>query len=177
MKHAKPLLFLSSVAITTMNPAFGHGGEDHGAPPPPCRQAVELRTAATEEFEVVTLAVRRQRNWWCMSIRFAAKRTRGAGQGVEIGEAQAHRRANETPPGTYVRCDRARAASQTSADHQCVEAGDSVDLLSPRWIPQPRGHRVHTHGWSEWVIWEVSGSATVDTGILLPFAPKPARRD
>ena len=37
-----------------MNLAFGHGGEDHGAPPPPVAQVVEPRTAAaTEEFEVV----------------------------------------------------------------------------------------------------------------------------
>ena len=55
MKHAVAVALLS-VALTTMNPAFGHGGEDHGAPPPPVAQAVELRTAAaTEEFEVVTL--------------------------------------------------------------------------------------------------------------------------
>ena len=34
--------------------AFGHGGEDHGAPPPPVSPGVAPRAlAATEEFEVV----------------------------------------------------------------------------------------------------------------------------
>jgi hypothetical protein len=48
-----------------------------------------------------------------------------------------------------------------------VEAGESVDLL-PATLDTSASvaSEVHTHGWSEWVVWGISGALLLVTGIL-----------
>lgn len=164
MKHAVAVALLS-VALTTMNPAFGHGGEDHGAPPPPVAQAVELRTAAaTEEFEVVTLLEGKKLVVYV--DRFASNEPVAQAK-VEIEGAGLNGVANETTPGTYVLDVTAPLPPAKHPLTISVEAGDSVDLLSATLDTSASvATEVHTHGWSEWVIWGVSGALLLMTGIL-----------
>jgi len=164
VKHAVAVALLS-VALTTMNPAFGHGGEDHGAPPPPVAQAVELRTAAaTEEFEVVTLLEGKKLVVYV--DRFASNEPVAQAK-VEIEGAGLKGVATEAAPGTYVLDV---AAALPPARHPLtisVEAGDSLDLLTATLDTSTSVViEQHTHGWSEWLVWGVSGTLLLATGIL-----------
>ena len=153
MRHAVAVV-LFSVAFS----AFGHGGEDHGAPPPPVTQAVEPRAAAaTEEFEVVTSLEGKKLVVYV--DRFASNEpvVQGAGlKGV----------ASETTPGTYVLDV---ATPLPPAMHPLtisVEAGDSIDLLCATLDTTASvTTEVHTHGWREWVVWALPGALLLITGI------------
>lgn len=162
MKHAVALL---SVALTTMNPALGHGGEDHGAPPPPVAQAVEPRTAAaTEEFEVVTSLEGKKLVVYV--DRFASNEPVAQAK-VEIEGAGLTGVASETAPGTYVLDVTTPLPPAKHPLTISVEAGDSVDLLSATLdTSAPVVTEAHTHGWSEWVVWGISGALLLMTGIL-----------
>jgi hypothetical protein len=160
VKHAVAVA-LFSVAFS----AFGHGGEDHGAPPPPVTQAVEPRTAAaTEEFEVVTSLEGKKLVVYV--DRFASNEPVAQAK-VEIEGAGLKGVANETTPGTYVLDV---TTSLPPAKHPLtisVEAADSVDLLTATLDTSASGTKeVHTHGWSEWVVWGISGALLLVTGIL-----------
>ena len=160
MRHAVAVA-LFSVAFS----AFGHGGEDHGAPPPSVTQAVEPRAAAaTEEFEVVTSLEGKKLVVYV--DRFASNEPVAQAK-VEIEGAGLKGVASETAPGTYV-LDVATPLSP--AKHPLtisVEAGDSVDLLTATLDTSASvTNQVHTHGWSEWVVWALSGALLLVTGIL-----------
>ena len=160
MRHAVAVV-LFSVAFS----AFGHGGEDHGAPPPPVTQAVEPRAAAaTEEFEVVTSLEGKKLVVYV--DRFASNEPVVQAK-VEIEGAGLKGVASETAPGTYVLDV---ATPLPPAKHPLtisVEAGDSVDLLTATLDTSASvANVVHTHGWSEWVVWALSGVLLLVTGIL-----------
>ena len=73
----------------------------------------------------------------------------------------------ETTPGTYVLDF---ATTPPSAKHPLtisVEAGDSVDLRTATLDTSASVANVaHAHGWSEWVVWGISGALLLVTGIL-----------
>lgn len=165
MKHAVAVT-LFSVALTTMNPALGHGGEDHGAPPPPVTQAVEPRTAAaTEEFEVVTSLEGKKLVVYV--DRFASNEPVAQAK-VEIDGAGLKGLASETIPGTYVLDVTTPLPPAKYPLTISIEAGDSVDLLTATLDTSAAvATEVHTHGWSEWVVWGISGTLLLMTGILL----------
>lgn len=153
--------------------ALGHGGEDHGAPPPPLTQAVDPRAAAaTEEFEVV--ASLEGKKLVVYVDRFASNEPVVQAR-VEIEGAGMKGLASETAPGTYVL---GVAAAIPPARHPLtisVEAGDTVDLLSATLdTSAPVAKVAHTHGWSEWVVWILAGSVLLVTGSL--FAARRQKR-
>ena len=72
--------------------------------------------------------------------------------------------------------DIARVVGLDHGDH-IVGAGDSVDLLSATLDTSASvATEVHTHGWSEWVIWGVSGALLLMTGIPILFAVRRHKR-
>lgn len=160
MRHAVAVV-LVSIAFS----AFGHGGEDHGAPPAPVAQTVEPRTAAaTEEFEVV--ASLEGKKLVVYVDRFASNEPVAQAK-VEIEGAGLKGVATEAAPGTYVLDV---AAALPPARHPLttsVEAGDSLDLLTATLDTSTSVViEQHTHGWSEWLVWGVSGTLLLATGIL-----------
>lgn len=164
MKHAVAVALFSG-ALNVVTPAFGHGGEDHGAPPPSVTQAVEPRAAAaTEEFEVVTSLEGKKLVVYV--DRFASNEPVAQAK-VEIEGAGLKGVASETAPGTYVLDV---AIPLPPAKHPLtisVEAGDSVDLLTATLdTSAPVANVAHTHAWSEWTVWGISGALLLITGIL-----------
>lgn len=160
MKHAVAVV-LFSVAFS----AFGHGGEDHGAPPPPVAQAVEPRTAAaTEEFEVVT-SLEGQKLVVYVD-RFASNEPVAQAK-VEIEGAGLKGVASETAPGTYVLDVTTPLPPAKHPLTISIEADDSVDLLSATLDTSASvTTAVHTHGWSEWFVLGISGALFLIAGVL-----------
>ena len=135
--------------------AFGHGGEDHGAPPPALSQSVAPRaSAATADFEVV--AVLEDRKLLVYVDRFASNEpVAGARVEVDSDVVSAQGLASESSPGTYVI---QLAADFPAARHPLtisIETSDNADLLSLILdTSQPPGTAApHTHAWSEWAVW------------------------
>jgi hypothetical protein len=160
VKHAVAVA-LFSVAFS----AFGHGGEDHGAPPPPVTQAVEPRTAAaTEEFEVVTSLEGKKLVVYL--DRFASNEPVVQAK-VEIEGAGIKGVASETTPGTYILDVTTSLPPAKYPLTISVEAGDSVDLLTATLDTSASvTNQVHTHGWSEWGVWALSAALLLVAGIL-----------
>ena len=149
----RQLLAIALLAVAFS--AFGHGGEDHGAPPPPLSQgAVPRASAATDDFEVV--AALEARELVVYVDRFASNEpVAGAKVEVESDVGGVHGRASETSPGTYVI---QLAADFPAARHALtisIETSDNADLLSLILdTSQPPGTAApHTHAWSEWAVW------------------------
>lgn len=168
MRHA-----VAVVLLVIASAAFGHGGEDHGAPPVPVAQTVEPRTAAaTEEFEVV--ASLEGKKLVVYVDRFASNEPVTQAK-VEIEGAGLKGVATESAPGTYVLDV---AAALPPARHPLtisVEAGDSLDLLTATLDTSTSVViEQHTHGWSEWLVWGLSGALLLATGIL--FAVRRRKR-
>ena len=141
--------------------AFGHGGEDHDAPPPAVNQAVAPRAiASTDDFEVV--AVLEDKKLVIYVDAFASNEP-VANAKVEIDRAGLKGVAREAAPGTYV-VD--LAESLPNGKHGltiAIEAGDTADLLSATLdTSAPDQGEVHVHNWSERVIWIIA--------LLLAFA-------
>jgi hypothetical protein len=153
------------VLFTVAFSAFGHGGEDHGAPPPSVTQSVEPRAAAaTENFEVVTSL---EGNMLVVYVDRFASNEPVAQAKVEIEGSGLKGVASETSPGTYV-LDVATPLPR--AKHPLtisVEAGDSIDLLTATLDTSASViAEAHTHDWSEWLVWALSGALLLVTGIL-----------
>ncbi|MBI5900318.1 MAG: LPXTG cell wall anchor domain-containing protein [Rhodocyclales bacterium] len=168
MRHA-----VAIVLFTVTFSAFGHGGEDHGAPPPPVAQAIDPRAAAaTEEFEVVTSLEGKKLVVYV--DRFASNEPVAQAK-VEIEGAGLKGVASEMAPGTYVLDV---APSLPPAKHPLtisIEAGDTVDLLSATLDTSASVANVaHSHGWSEWIVWVLAGALLLLTGIL--FAARRRKR-
>lgn len=161
MRHA-----VAVVLLATAFSAFGHGGEDHGAPPAPVAQSVAPRAAAaSEEFEVV--AALDEKKLVIYVDRFASNEPVAEAK-VEVEGAGLQGMATETAPGTYVL---ALAAPLPPARHPLtisIEAGDSLDLLTATLDTSTAvAIEQHTHGFSEWLVWGLSGALLVAAGILL----------
>jgi len=146
--------------------ASGHGGEDHGAPPPAVTQSMPPRAvAATEEFEVV--AVLEDNKLIVYVDRFSSNAPVIKAK-VELEGAGLKGIAGETSPGVYV-MDVATAIPP--ARHPLtitVEAGDTADLLSATLdTSQSVVGEKHVHGWSEWIVWAIAGLLLLASGVLL----------
>lgn len=161
MKHAVALF---SVAFSATSSAFGHGGEDHGAPPPSVVQTVEPRTAAaTEEFEVV--ASLEGKKLVIYVDRFASNEPVAQAK-VEVEGAGLQGVAGETAPGTYILDVPTPLPPARHPLTISVEAGDSVDLLTATLDTSvAMTNEVHTHAWSEWLVWILSGALLLASGI------------
>lgn len=168
MKHVKQS-FLVTLAVFYL-PVWAGGdssdGHTHGEPAPlPVSQSVTPRAAAaTEEFEVVTSLEGKKLVVYV--DRFASNEPVAQAK-VEIESAVLKGVASETTPGTYVLDV---ATPPPPAKHPLtisVEAGDSFDLLTATLDTSASvTNEEHTHGWSEWVIWGISGALLLVTGIL-----------
>jgi len=116
------LLFATSFA------ALGHGGEDHGAPPPPISGNVAPRAAAaSEEFELVAVIEGKQLVVYI--DRFGTNEPVTNAK-VEIEGAGAKGLANEITPGTYAMKLPAAMAPAKHALTISIETGDTADLLT-----------------------------------------------
>lgn len=136
--------------------AFGHGGEDHSAPPPPLvgQNIAPRAVAATEEFELV--AVLEGKKLVLYLDRFASNEPVAKAK-VEVEGAGLKGVAGEAATGTYVLDVAAEIPAGKHPLAIAVEAGDSADLLSATLDTSHSTAAVHVHGWSEQVVWIVAG--------------------
>lgn len=146
--------------------AFGHEGEDHGAPPAPITQSLAPRaTAVSDEFEIVAtlegskLVVYLDRFATNEPVTHAKLEVEGAGlKGI----------ARESAPGTYVMDI---AAPLSAARHPLtftIEAGESADLLSATLDTSlPKPVEAPAHGWSTSIVWIGAGLLLLGVGGLL----------
>ena len=166
---------LACIALfTAAFAAFGHGGEDHGAPPPAIGQDVAPRAAAaTEDFEVVAALEGRH---LVVYVDRCASNDPVATAKVEVDGAGLKGLAAEAAPGTYVMD---LAATLPPAKHALtisIEAADSADLLTATLdtsLATPG--TAHVHGWSEWIVWTVAVVPLLATRAL-PAAPRGSTR-
>lgn len=166
--HVRMFFLVTLVALPLPILAGGDSsdGHSHATPAPiPVSQSVTPRAVtATEEFEVV--AALEGKKLWIYVDRFDNNEP-VVNAKVEIEGAGLKGVASETTPGTYLLDV---ATPLQPAKHPLtisVEAGDSVDLLSATLdTSTPVANRSHAHGWSEWVVWGISGVLLLMTGIL-----------
>ncbi|WP_291994922.1 LPXTG cell wall anchor domain-containing protein [Candidatus Accumulibacter sp. ACC003] len=163
----KPLLATALLVIAVS--AFGHGGEDHGAPPPALSQSVAPRaSAATADFEVV--AALEEQKLLIYVDRFASNEPVSAAKVEVAGDLAAVQGvASETSPGTYVI---ALAAELPAARHPLtisIETSDNADLLSLLLdTSQPASSAAaHSHDWSEWTVWLLAAALLLAGAALL----------
>ena len=169
MKPVKLLLLVTLISLSFPLLAGGDSSDGHTHEAPasvPTNQNITPRAAAaTEEFEVVTSLEGKKLVVYV--DRFASNEPVAQAK-VEIEGAGLNAVASETTPGTYV-VD--VATSLPPAKHPLtisIEAGDSIDLLTATLDTSVSvTTEVHTHGWSEWIVWGISGALLLMTGILL----------
>lgn len=152
--------------FTTTLAAFGHGGEDHGAPPPPISRDVAPRAvAATEEFEVVAVLEGKQLVLYV--DRFASNEPVTAAK-VELEGAGLKGLANESVPGTYVM---ELAAALPPAKHVLtisIEAANTTDLLTATLDTSfPAITSGHAFDWTIWIFGTVVALLILVSGIRL----------
>ncbi|WIM04817.1 MAG: HlyD family efflux transporter periplasmic adaptor subunit [Candidatus Nitricoxidivorans perseverans] len=163
--------------------AFGHGGEDHGAPPPAVSQDVAPRAAAaTEDFEVV--AALEGKHLVVYVDRFASNEPIAKAK-VEVEGAGLNGLAAEAAPGAYVMN---LAAPMPPAKHALtigIEAADSADLLSATLgVAPPRRSAAPLPWWKRWLAREKPASSSIAPLATGPqrladgslFVPKPVQR-
>lgn len=168
MKHVKMFCLVTLVAFSLPVWAGGDSsdGHTHEAPAPlAVSQIVTPRAAAaTEEFEVVASLEGKKLVMYV--DRFASNEPVTQAK-VEIEGAGLKGMASETTPGTY---EFDVAMPLPPARHPLtisIEAGDSVDLLTATLDTFASAtNEVHDHGWSERVVWGISGALLLVTGIL-----------
>lgn len=155
-------ILLSTAAFA----AYGHGGEDHGAPPPPVTQSMTPRAeAATEEFEVV--AVLEGKQLLVYVDRFASNEPVAKAK-VEVEGGGLKGLASESAPGTYVMVLATDLAPAKHALTISIEAGDASDLLSATLDTSLAAPGVeHAHYWSEWAVWGIAVLLLLAAGALL----------
>ncbi|MFA6311916.1 MAG: hypothetical protein WCV99_06680 [Sterolibacterium sp.] len=152
--------------FTTALAAFGHGGEDHDAPPPPVSRDVAPRAVAvTEEFEVVAVLEGRQLVLYI--DRFASNEP-VTGAKVEVESPGLKGLANEIAQGTYVM---KLAAALPPAKHDLtisIEAGDTTDLLTATLDTSvPSAAPGHAVDWTKWIFGTVVALVILVSGIRL----------
>jgi cobalt-zinc-cadmium efflux system membrane fusion protein len=164
-----PVVAFALLIIFTVPAAFGHGGEDHGAPAPVASLTQSPRTtAASEEFEVV--AVLEDGKLLLYLDRFVSNEPVTAAR-VEIEGGGLDGVATESSPGVYV----INAALITPAKHPLIisiDAGDSADLLSATLdVATPQADIAHVQGqgeWiAEWIVFLLAGVLALAGGGLL----------
>ncbi len=170
MKRVMKFFLVTLVAFSLPVWAGGDSsdGHSHEAPAPapiPVSQGVTPRAAtATDEFEVVTSLEGKKLVVYV--DRFASNEPVTQAK-VEIEGAGLKGVASETTPGTYVLDV---ATPLPPAKHPLtisIEASDSIDLLTATLdTSASMTTEVQTHGWSEWVVWALSGALLLVTGIL-----------
>jgi len=161
VKHVCAILL-----FTTAFAAFGHGGEDHGAPTPVVAHSQAPRAvAATEEFEVV-VALEGKRLVVYLD-RFASNEPVTKAH-VEVEGGGLKGVASDIAPGTYA-LDVATA--MPPGKHPltiAIEAGDTADLLTATLdISSAATGEEHVHGWSERIAWIVASLLLLAAGALL----------
>lgn len=136
--------------------AYGHDGEDHGAPPPPINQRVAPRAvAATDEFEVV--AVLEGTKLIVHVDRFATNEPVVKAK-VDVDGAGAKGPAGEVAPGTYAIDVAGTLAPGKYPLTVSVDAGDTADLISATLdTTDPAEGEAHSHGWNGQIIWTAAG--------------------
>ncbi len=163
----RSIVVVATVALLAVtSAAFGHGGEDHGAPPPAISQDVAPRAqAATEEFEVVAALEGKQLVVYV--DRFASNEP-VANAKVEVEGAGLKGLASQSAPGTYVIN---LAAAMPPAKHALtisIEAGDTADLLTTTLDTSlPAAIDVQEHGWSKRIVWSLAALLLLAAGALL----------
>ncbi len=173
MKQASAICLAAIMAFPAWAGGDSSDGHSHAAP-----EAVPVVTvgpravATTEEFEVVASLEGKQLVVYV--DRFASNEPVIQAK-VEIEGAGIKGFASETTPGTYVL---SVATALPPAKHPLlisIEAGDTADLLSATLdVSTPQADVPHPHGWSERVVWMLSGSLLLMTGIL--FAARRHKR-
>lgn len=160
---------LATALLAVAFSAFGHGGEDHGAPPPALSQSVAPRAgAATADFEVV--AVLEGRRLLVYVDRFASNQpVAGAKVELEADVPGVQGLLSETSPATYVI---QLAADFPAARHALtisIETSDNADLLSLilDTSQRPSTAAPHTHAWSEWAVWLLAAGLLLAGAALL----------
>ncbi|MBI4742405.1 MAG: hypothetical protein HY777_12840 [Betaproteobacteria bacterium] len=145
--------------------AFGHGGEDHGAPPPAVSQNVEPSAAtASDNFEVVVALEGKKLLLYI--DRFASNEP-VANATVEVEGAGLKGLAGEVAPGTYLM---EIAAAIPAGRHPLtisIDAGETGDLLSATLDTSLSEPAVaHAHGWGEWLVWGVAALLLAGAALL-----------
>lgn len=144
--------------------AFGHGGEDHGAPVPTASQVVSPRaTAVSDAFEMV--AVLEGRKLVIYLDQFASNAP-VPGARVEVEGGALKGVAKELAPGVYA----LDAASLPAAKYPLVisiDTADTADLMAATLdVAQPQAEVIHVHQRSEWVVWGSAGALALVGGAL-----------
>ena len=141
-------VFLFAVATS----AFGHGGEDHGAPPPPISQVLAPRTsAASEEFEVTAVV---EGNKLVLYVdRFNSNAPVSKAK-VEVDGAGLKGLASESAPGIYL-MDIVTPMKATRHELTIiVETDDSTDILVATLdMTQPAPVAGQGFNWTAWLTW------------------------
>lgn len=151
----KPVAVIASWLLTGASAAFGHGGEDHGAPPPAVGRTVLPRAvASSDEFEMV--AVLDGKKLVIYLDRFASNEP-VTGAKVEVEGDGLKGIAAESSPGVYDLDAAALIGLGAAAKHPltiAIESGDSADLLSATLdTSAPPSELAHTHAWGERAVW------------------------
>lgn len=149
--------------------AFGHGGEDHGAPSIPVDhqgKAPPRAAASTELFEV--LAALEAGRLVIYVDHYASNEAVTAAK-VEVEGAGVNAAASESAPGTYVL---ALAPNLPPARYPLtisVETANAVDLLSATLDTTASASTpaAHVHDWREWLLWLVATLLLLAAAALL----------
>ncbi len=153
-------LFLFAV----INAAFAHGGEDHGAPPPPVSQILAPRTSAfSEEFEVSIVVEAKQLLLYLDRFNSNAPVTKAK---VEVDGAGLKGLANETAPGIYVMNIATPIAATKHALTIVVDTDDSSDLLVAS-LDMTQAATASEHGfvWRTWFTWLIAAVLLAALGL------------
>lgn len=164
-QFASMALFVATVSFVPPA-AYGHGGEDHGAPPPPVTQNLAPRAvAATKEFEIVAAVEGKQLAVYV--DRFASNEP-VANAKVEVEGGGLKGMASESAPGTYLMNITSPIPPGKHALTISVEAGESSDLLSATLeMTEPLAAEAHPRAWNEWAVWTVAALLLAASGVLL----------
>lgn len=168
MKPMKKFFLVMLVACSLPVLAGGDSSDGHShetpAPASVSQNVTPRATAATEDFEIVTSLEGRKLVVYV--DRFASNEPVAQAR-VEIEGAGLKGVASETTPGTYVL---EIATPLPPARHPLtisIEAGDSVDLLTATLDTSASVATVaHTHAWSKWLVWGISGAMLLVTGTV-----------
>ena len=165
-------LFLFAV----INAAFAHGGEDHGAPPPPISQVLAPRTSAvSEEFEVTVVVEGKQLLLYLDRFNSNAPVTKAK---VEVDGAGLKGLANEAAPGIYVMNIAAPMSATKHALTIAVDTDDSSDLLVASLdMTQAATPSEQGFVWRTWLTWLIAAVLLAALGLATKiFAGKASIR-
>lgn len=160
----KLLVLIASALVFVAPAALGHGGEDHGAPPPSVIQSISPRAdAKSDEFEAVAVLENKK---LLLYLDHFASNAPVVGAKVEIEGGGLKGVVSESSPGVYA----IDAAAITPEKHPLtisIETEDSADLLLATLDIRPPSAGIgHVHEWSEWAVWSGAGVLALAGGAL-----------